>query len=56
MDCFTDWSLGGSRTFRRLWKQVAQNLDSYRTFPRLAGGQNTFIITFIIITVDLLHL
>ncbi|CAF90662.1 unnamed protein product, partial [Tetraodon nigroviridis] len=26
-----------SRTFRHLWKQVAQNLDSYRTFPRLAG-------------------
>lgn len=27
------------RTFKRLWKQVAQNLDIYRTFPRLAGGQ-----------------
>lgn len=27
------------RTFKRLWKQAAQNLDIYRTFPRLAGGQ-----------------
>ncbi|TNN26937.1 Delta-1-pyrroline-5-carboxylate dehydrogenase, mitochondrial [Liparis tanakae] len=23
----------------RLWKQVAQNVDAYRTFPRLAGGE-----------------
>lgn len=29
----------GSSTFKRLWKQVAQNLDRYRTFPRLAGGK-----------------
>lgn len=36
--CVTQVS--SSRTFRRLWKQVSQNLDSYRTFPRLAGGQN----------------
>ncbi|KAG8430157.1 hypothetical protein GDO86_018366 [Hymenochirus boettgeri] len=28
---------GSVPTFRRLWKQVAQNLDVYRTFPRLAG-------------------
>uniref|UniRef100_H3CCF6 Multifunctional fusion protein n=1 Tax=Tetraodon nigroviridis TaxID=99883 RepID=H3CCF6_TETNG len=28
---------GSVPTFRHLWKQVAQNLDSYRTFPRLAG-------------------
>lgn len=28
---------GSVPTFRRLWKQVAQNLDTYRTFPRLAG-------------------
>lgn len=28
------------RTFKRLWKQVAQNLDIYRNFPRLAGGQD----------------
>ncbi|KAK9529680.1 hypothetical protein VZT92_013759 [Zoarces viviparus] len=28
---------GSVPTFKRLWKQVAQNLDSYRTFPRLAG-------------------
>ncbi|XP_029948546.1 delta-1-pyrroline-5-carboxylate dehydrogenase, mitochondrial [Salarias fasciatus] len=28
---------GSVPTFKRLWKQVAENLDSYRTFPRLAG-------------------
>ncbi|XP_017259533.1 delta-1-pyrroline-5-carboxylate dehydrogenase, mitochondrial isoform X1 [Kryptolebias marmoratus] len=28
---------GSVPTFKRLWKQVAQNLDIYRTFPRLAG-------------------
>ncbi|KAM5132515.1 delta-1-pyrroline-5-carboxylate dehydrogenase, mitochondrial [Mantella aurantiaca] len=28
---------GSVPTFKRLWKQVAENLDRYRTFPRLAG-------------------
>ncbi|XP_069031535.1 delta-1-pyrroline-5-carboxylate dehydrogenase, mitochondrial [Embiotoca jacksoni] len=28
---------GSVPTFKRLWKQVAQNLDRYRNFPRLAG-------------------
>ncbi|KAM7006310.1 delta-1-pyrroline-5-carboxylate dehydrogenase, mitochondrial [Tautogolabrus adspersus] len=28
---------GSVPTFKRLWKQVAQNLDAYKTFPRLAG-------------------
>ncbi|XP_014386126.1 PREDICTED: delta-1-pyrroline-5-carboxylate dehydrogenase, mitochondrial [Myotis brandtii] len=28
---------GSVPTFKNLWKQVAQNLDRYRTFPRLAG-------------------
>ncbi|XP_008587687.1 PREDICTED: delta-1-pyrroline-5-carboxylate dehydrogenase, mitochondrial [Galeopterus variegatus] len=28
---------GSVPTFKHLWKQVAQNLDQYRTFPRLAG-------------------
>ncbi|XP_041809951.1 delta-1-pyrroline-5-carboxylate dehydrogenase, mitochondrial [Chelmon rostratus] len=28
---------GSVPTFKRLWKQVAQNLDTFRTFPRLAG-------------------
>lgn len=28
---------GSVPTFKRLWKQVAQNLDVYKTFPRLAG-------------------
>uniref|UniRef100_A0A1A8BV35 Multifunctional fusion protein n=1 Tax=Nothobranchius kadleci TaxID=1051664 RepID=A0A1A8BV35_NOTKA len=28
---------GSVPTFKRLWKQVAQNLDIYRTFPRVAG-------------------
>uniref|UniRef100_A0A673UYX4 Aldehyde dehydrogenase 4 family member A1 n=1 Tax=Suricata suricatta TaxID=37032 RepID=A0A673UYX4_SURSU len=27
----------GFSTFKHLWKQVAQNLDQFRTFPRLAG-------------------
>ncbi|XP_036387495.1 delta-1-pyrroline-5-carboxylate dehydrogenase, mitochondrial [Megalops cyprinoides] len=28
---------GSVPTFKRLWKQVAQNLDHYRNFPRVAG-------------------
>ncbi|XP_040279119.1 delta-1-pyrroline-5-carboxylate dehydrogenase, mitochondrial isoform X2 [Bufo bufo] len=28
---------GSVPTFRRLWKQVSENLERYRTFPRLAG-------------------
>ncbi|KAM9299556.1 delta-1-pyrroline-5-carboxylate dehydrogenase, mitochondrial [Gastrophryne carolinensis] len=28
---------GSVPTFKRLWKQVADNLDRYRSFPRLAG-------------------
>uniref|UniRef100_A0A8C9GB25 Multifunctional fusion protein n=1 Tax=Piliocolobus tephrosceles TaxID=591936 RepID=A0A8C9GB25_9PRIM len=28
---------GSVPTFKHLWKQVAQNLDRFRTFPRLAG-------------------
>ncbi|XP_061583955.1 delta-1-pyrroline-5-carboxylate dehydrogenase, mitochondrial [Cololabis saira] len=28
---------GSVPTFKRLWKQVGQNLDVYRNFPRLAG-------------------
>ncbi|KAM8757643.1 delta-1-pyrroline-5-carboxylate dehydrogenase, mitochondrial isoform 1-T1 [Acanthopagrus schlegelii] len=28
---------GSVPTFKRLWKQVAQNLDTYRNFPRIAG-------------------
>lgn len=28
---------GSVSTFKRLWKQVAQNLDIYRNFPRVAG-------------------
>ncbi|KAJ6656810.1 hypothetical protein lerEdw1_003141 [Lerista edwardsae] len=28
---------GSVPTFKRLWKQVSENLDLYRTFPRLAG-------------------
>ncbi|XP_054376782.1 delta-1-pyrroline-5-carboxylate dehydrogenase, mitochondrial isoform X3 [Pongo abelii] len=30
---------GSVPTFKHLWKQVAQNLDRFRTFPRLAGGK-----------------
>ncbi|XP_054857677.1 delta-1-pyrroline-5-carboxylate dehydrogenase, mitochondrial [Eublepharis macularius] len=28
---------GSVPTFKRLWKQISENLDRYRTFPRLAG-------------------
>uniref|UniRef100_A0A8C5PHF7 Multifunctional fusion protein n=1 Tax=Leptobrachium leishanense TaxID=445787 RepID=A0A8C5PHF7_9ANUR len=28
---------GSVPTFKRLWKQVAENLDRYRAFPRLSG-------------------
>lgn len=28
---------GSVPTFKRLWKQVGENLDRYKTFPRLAG-------------------
>uniref|UniRef100_A0A672ZE72 Multifunctional fusion protein n=1 Tax=Sphaeramia orbicularis TaxID=375764 RepID=A0A672ZE72_9TELE len=38
---------GSVPTFKRLWKQVAQNLDVYRTFPRVAGecgGKNFHFI------------
>lgn len=38
---------GSVPTFKRLWKQVAQNLDVYKTFPRLAGecgGKNFHFI------------
>ncbi|KAM9410490.1 delta-1-pyrroline-5-carboxylate dehydrogenase, mitochondrial [Pholidichthys leucotaenia] len=38
---------GSVPTFKRLWKQVGQNLDKYRTFPRLAGecgGKNFHFI------------
>ncbi|KAG8506624.1 Delta-1-pyrroline-5-carboxylate dehydrogenase, mitochondrial [Galemys pyrenaicus] len=31
---------GSVPTFKHLWKQVAQNLDRFRTFPRLAGGKD----------------
>lgn len=34
---------GSVPTFKRLWKQVSENLDRYRTFPRLlgeCGGKN----------------
>ncbi|XP_062046506.1 delta-1-pyrroline-5-carboxylate dehydrogenase, mitochondrial [Lepus europaeus] len=38
---------GSVPTFRHLWKQVAQNLDRFRTFPRLAGecgGKNFHLV------------
>jgi hypothetical protein len=27
------------RTFKRIWRQVADNLDIYKTYPRLIGGK-----------------
>ncbi|KYO24565.1 delta-1-pyrroline-5-carboxylate dehydrogenase, mitochondrial [Alligator mississippiensis] len=38
---------GSVPTFKRLWKQVSENLDRYRTFPRLAGecgGKNFHLV------------
>ncbi|CAM9754316.1 unnamed protein product [Lampetra fluviatilis] len=38
---------GSVPTFKRLWKQVADNLDVYRTFPKLAGecgGKNYHVV------------
>lgn len=38
---------GSVRTFKRLWKQVADNLDVYKTYPRLigeCGGKNMHFI------------
>ncbi len=38
---------GSVPTFRWLWKQVGQNLESYRTFPRLSGecgGKNFHLV------------
>ncbi|MBK8172364.1 MAG: L-glutamate gamma-semialdehyde dehydrogenase [Sandaracinaceae bacterium] len=37
---------GSTRTFRHLWKGVAERLDTYRSFPRLVGetGGKDFIV------------
>ncbi|XP_014737131.1 PREDICTED: delta-1-pyrroline-5-carboxylate dehydrogenase, mitochondrial, partial [Sturnus vulgaris] len=38
---------GSVPTFKRLWKQVSENLDRYRNFPRLAGecgGKNFHVV------------
>lgn len=37
---------GSTGTFRKLWKTVGENLDRYRTFPRLVGetGGKDFIL------------
>jgi len=37
---------GSTGTFKTLWKEVAENLDKYRTYPRLVGetGGKDFIV------------
>jgi 1-pyrroline-5-carboxylate dehydrogenase len=37
---------GSTATFNRLWRQVAENLDRYRTYPRLVGetGGKDFVL------------
>ncbi|CAF1257640.1 unnamed protein product [Adineta steineri] len=38
---------GSTKTFKTLWKWVAENLDNYRTFPRLigeCGGKNFHLV------------
>ncbi|XP_071945499.1 delta-1-pyrroline-5-carboxylate dehydrogenase, mitochondrial-like [Antedon mediterranea] len=38
---------GSAKTFRHLWKQVGNNLDTYKSFPRLVGecgGKNYHLV------------
>jgi 1-pyrroline-5-carboxylate dehydrogenase len=37
---------GSTRTFQHLWKQVGENLENYRTYPRIVGetGGKDFIV------------
>ncbi|XP_071805644.1 delta-1-pyrroline-5-carboxylate dehydrogenase, mitochondrial-like [Asterias amurensis] len=39
--------VGSTKTFQRLWKQVGENLDTFKTFPRLigeCGGKNYHLV------------
>jgi len=36
--CVTAYDIWFCRTFQHLWKEVANNISSYKVFPRLIGG------------------
>jgi 1-pyrroline-5-carboxylate dehydrogenase len=48
---------GSTPTFRHLWQQVGQNIDHYRTYPRLVGetGGKDFVFVHESADVDALH-
>jgi 1-pyrroline-5-carboxylate dehydrogenase len=48
---------GSTATFPRLWRQVAANLDTYRTYPRLVGetGGKDFVLAHPSADVDVLR-
>ena len=48
---------GSTATFHRLWRQVAENLDGYRTYPRLVGetGGKDFVLAHPSADVDVLR-
>jgi 1-pyrroline-5-carboxylate dehydrogenase len=48
---------GSTPTFRSLWRQVASNLDTYRTYPRLVGetGGKDFVLAHPSADVDVLR-
>jgi 1-pyrroline-5-carboxylate dehydrogenase len=48
---------GSTRTFRHLWKLVAENLDHYRSYPRIVGetGGKNFVLAHPSADVDALR-
>ncbi len=48
---------GSTATFRHLWQQVGQNIERYRTYPRLVGetGGKDFVFAHESADVDALH-
>ncbi|HJQ01462.1 MAG TPA: L-glutamate gamma-semialdehyde dehydrogenase [Jatrophihabitans sp.] len=48
---------GSTGTFRHLWQSVAQNLDGYRTYPRLVGetGGKDFVLAHPSADLDILR-
>jgi len=48
---------GSTATFHHLWRQIAANLDNYRSYPRIVGetGGKDFVIAHPSAEVDALH-
>jgi 1-pyrroline-5-carboxylate dehydrogenase len=48
---------GSTNTFRHLWRSIADNLDRYRSYPRIVGetGGKDFVIAHDSADVDALH-